>query len=134
MSLTMEKRLERLEKLLAELVSDNRSVPVVVEGRRDERALRGLGLSGEIYQLNVGRPIVDRVEEVVHRHGSVIILTDWDRKGEQLHRRVGELVRAGDGKVHGTFWRSLRPLVHKDIQAVEDLDMLMAQLREKSRA
>ena len=127
-----DKRLERLEKLLEELREENLSAPVLVEGKRDRDALRQLGLEGDIELLNVGSSMAERIGRRVTGGQRIIVLTDWDRKGEELFRRLGELAFAEGYPVVERYWRKMRPLIQKDIQAVEDLATLMAQLRRRS--
>lgn len=77
--------LEELEDALKVLIETNCSgIPVVVEGEKDVAALRSLGLSGEIVQLNVGLSIPDFCDKLSERFSEVIVLTDWDRTGGRL--------------------------------------------------
>jgi len=124
-----EERLERLERVLAELVEVNDRVPVIVEGTRDRDALVSLGLKGEVPLVNVGRPLSDVIGSIAREHGELVVLTDWDRKGQILFDRLSRLARSEGLRAIEEPWRRLRPLVRKDIQAVEDLPTLFAQLR-----
>ena len=128
-----ERRLERLELLLDELRAAAATAPVLVEGKRDREALEMLGLGGDVMILNVGSSLIDRVTRLTSEHDTIILLMDWDRKGQELFHRLEHLIRAEGGHVEGRFWRGLRPLVQKDIRAVEDLHMLVEQLRKKCK-
>lgn len=76
--------LEVLEKTLDELRVENKTVPIVVEGEKDEEALRRLHVTGEIIRYNQGLSIPDFCGKLMGRYKKVILLTDWDRRGGRL--------------------------------------------------
>ncbi len=59
------------------------NIPVIVEGRNDKKALQELGLVN-IFTLNM--PLFKIVERIQGKE--VVILTDLDKKGKQLYRRI----------------------------------------------
>ena len=70
---------------------------LIVEGKRDARALNTLGLKN-ILPIN-GRPlnaIVDLVADLreSHQYSDIIVLTDFDREGRHIAGRLGALLRA----------------------------------------
>jgi len=69
---------------LVEAVEESKDLPVVVEGKRDVRALRKLGFNN-IFPLN--KPIFAMIEGVSH-YKEVIILTDLDTEGKKLYRKL----------------------------------------------
>jgi len=79
-----EKSLDDLEKALFELIEENKTTPIIVEGDKDIEALRKLGLSGEIIRFNQGLSIPDFCDMISRKYKSIILLTDWDRKGGYL--------------------------------------------------
>ena len=79
-----ERSLEDVEKALSELTEENKKVPIIVEGNKDVKALRKLGITGEIIRLNIGKSISDFCDMISKKYKNVIILTDWDRKGGYL--------------------------------------------------
>ena len=76
-----EKSLEDLEKALFELREENKTVPIIVEGNKDIAALRKLDVTGEIIRFNQGMSIPDFCDMISQKYKSIILLTDWDRKG-----------------------------------------------------
>jgi 5S rRNA maturation endonuclease (ribonuclease M5) len=80
----LEERFSKGIELLLEISS--LGVPVVVEGIKDITALRGLGLTGPIYSL-AGHSIVSFADELASSE-SLLILFDFDRRGEQLARQL----------------------------------------------
>lgn len=112
--------------------------PVVVEGASDEVALRELGLTGPIVRLNLGVSVLATVEELVadhtdHRAGGgpplagFILLTDWDRTGGQLARRLREAGKACGLRADSEYRRRLAFLTGSQIRCVEDLPGFLAR-------
>ena len=62
----------------------NKTIPIIVEGNKDIEALRKLGINGEIIGFNMGLSIPDFCDMIAKKYKSIIILTDWDRKGGYL--------------------------------------------------
>ena len=73
------------KKLFLELLSLNSKKIILVEGKKDVRALESLGclcvheIKGELYQF---------CERIAQEHKKVIILTDTDAAGERLYKIV----------------------------------------------
>lgn len=91
--MNLERCVEEVELALDELVELNNSIPVIVEGIKDRRALRTLGLTGDIITLNKGISLSDFADYISERYDEVIILSDWDRRGGSLCRRLKELFK-----------------------------------------
>jgi len=106
---------------VADLVEANLTVAVIVEGERDVRSLRELGLSGEIVTLNSGIPIFNLVEAFSRRQSRAIILTDWDRRGGQLCRVLMDAFEANQVRYDVDLRARLTLLTRKDIKDVESL-------------
>lgn len=83
-----KKSIEDLEKIIDELGEENRSIPIIVEGKKDIEALRKLDISGSIISVNVGVPLIDFCDKIAQEYTDIIILTDWDRKGGYLCRTI----------------------------------------------
>ena len=94
---------------------------ILVEGERDRDSLRRLGIDGEIQTLHSGRTLADRIQELGDRHGRVIVLTDWDRKGGRLARRLGEYGPGGRPKIDLLLRRELAALLRNEVVHVEGL-------------
>ncbi len=127
-----EELFEKLRKLLDELIECNRTIPVVVEGIKDVKALRSLGLEGEIISLNQGERVFTLTEALSREHSEIIILTDWDRTGGHLCRLLREGFES-NGVKHNVGFRSKLVLYtrheNKDIEGLPGfMDRLMAEL------
>ena len=79
-----ETSLEEVEKAIANLLEENETVPIIVEGEKDVEALRKLGITGKIIRLNTGVSISTFCDRIAQQYQTIILLTDWDRKGGHL--------------------------------------------------
>ena len=111
----------RIIELFEELIVANEEIPIIVEGKRDEAALRRLGVKGEIIRLNIGRPILDFCEDVARNYDEVIILPDWDAKGAQLFNKLKRNFKYTNVKTVKKFWRDFKRFCSKDVHEVEYL-------------
>jgi 5S rRNA maturation endonuclease (ribonuclease M5) len=76
-----KKSFEELEKVLFELIEENKKIPIVVEGDKDVFSLKKLGVTGKIITTNSGLSIIDFCDKIAKDYKEIILLTDWDRKG-----------------------------------------------------
>jgi len=122
-------RLERIEELITELqtLTDSGAV-IVVEGRKDAESLRLLGIKGEI-KLAAQQPLLEFTELLVKCEKDIVLLTDWDKKGSIVGRKIRQHLSAY-GIVPNTEIRSrIRMLVKKRIKDVESLNNYVNKLR-----
>ena len=77
--------------------------PIIIEGRRDRIALKVLGFTGPIEQVNRGWSQSRFVTYIYEKYGiinkvdqgcSVSLLMDWDRTGGRLQKKLGERFEA----------------------------------------
>src|SRR3989475_7439157 len=83
-----------LEKVIEDLAEKNRLAPIIVEGEYDRRALRALGLIGDIRLINEGSTIFGLGQSMVRAHRQALILTHWDDRGPRLDRQLRDLLAA----------------------------------------
>ena len=130
--MTKKEQLDELEKLLDRLRAASERFPVLVEGARDVAALRRLGLEGELLKLNRGEGLVARADALSHQYKDIILLTDWDYKGVELHDRLKRLLQDAQVRTDDFFWSRLRKLVGGGSRTVEDLPAFLEILRERA--
>ena len=126
---TSQKRLDEFSKIMNYL--NNLDCPVVVEGKRDTSALKILGYSGLIIELNDGRSVLSTVESLAQKLGSsgkFVIMTDWDRTGGKLAKQLKEYGESSDLYADLTIRRSLALLFSKDISCIEELPTVIRTL------
>ena len=112
---------KKIHELFEELQLLNYEIPIIVEGKNDESALRELGMVGEILKLNTGQSILDFCEEIANKHHEVILLMDWDVKGQQLFKRLKRYFKPAKVKTNDKYWRKLKKYCSKEISEIEQL-------------
>ncbi len=120
-------RAERLHEVIEALCEVNRSIPVVVEGKKDLQALRRLGLSGDIIPLHGGKGLYEFSEELAEKFPKVILLPDWDTKGEALFTSLKENLH-GHWEEYSAFRDLLRMICQKEIKDIEGIPKLLLRL------
>ncbi len=120
-------RAERLREVLEDLKEANRFVPVIVEGPRDKRALKKLGLVGEIITFHRGKPMYEFCEDVAVHHDRLVLLMDWDTEGERLQGKLGRELK-GHWEEFASFRSLLKILCQRDVNDVEGMPKLLMRL------
>ncbi len=120
-------RAERLREVLAELIEANRTVPVIVEGKKDALALRSLGIEGRIITLHRGQNLYEFSEDILETFGQAILLLDWDQKGDQMTRSLEESLEGHVEEFRG-FREMIRMMCQKDIKDIESIPTLLRRL------
>lgn len=120
-------RAEKLREAIAELSEANRLAPVIVEGKRDALALRRVGLEGAIITLHSGKSLHEFCEGIRGRYRRVILLLDWDARGETLYKSLCINLR-GLWEEFSPFRSTLKNLCQKDISDIEGIPKLLSRL------
>ncbi len=121
--------LESLEELLAALIEASaQGAATIVEGRRDELALRALGLTGPVIMAS-RRSALDLAEDAARSYREIILLTDWDRKGDEMARIIEQHLRSAGSRPDGEIRSGIKKLVRKEIKDVESLHHYVERMR-----
>jgi 5S rRNA maturation endonuclease (ribonuclease M5) len=108
--------------------------PVIVEGKRDTKALRNLDFRGIIIELNDGNSVLSTVENIAHKFGrrsKFVVLTDWDRTGEILAKQLKEYGESCDLIPNLHIRQKLSFLSSKEITCIEELPTFVNALKSK---
>jgi len=103
---------------------------IVVEGKHDVTSLRNLGIYGKIVPLG-GQPLLNFADTLAYGSDSVIVLTDWDRRGNELAQRIAMYLQPYTVTVDTSLRDRLKKLVQKDIKDVQGLGRYLAGLQQK---
>lgn len=120
-------RAERLREVFEHLIEVNKTVPVIVEGKKDTSALKSLGVTGEIITLHNGKNLYDFCDDIIHRFHRVVLLSDWDRKGEDLNKILSAYLK-GHWEEYSSFRDLLKVLCQKEIKDIEGIPKLIRKL------
>ncbi|MBC7081052.1 MAG: toprim domain-containing protein [Thermoplasmatales archaeon] len=123
-----EENLYEIEKAIEKLKEENRSIPIIVEGEKDVKALHELDVRGEIITLHGS--VSNLCDEIALKYKEVIILTDWDEEGWKLCRRIEENLR---GRIKcNTDYRIIFSKIMNS-RNVEGMPKFIKNLRKKVR-
>jgi len=125
--------LEEFRELWGKLRGDATEVGtvVVVEGERDRRSLRRLGLEGPIALVHRGETLSGTAQRLVRQARHVIVLTDWDNEGGQFARRLKEFLEAEQLKLDLDYRRRLARILRGELVHVEGLHGWARRLAER---
>jgi 5S rRNA maturation endonuclease (ribonuclease M5) len=129
-----QNKLEPIESILDELSNcAKQGAIIIVEGLKDARALNNLGINGD-FELATHQTIMDFCEKVARQNRSVIILTDWDRRGNLLEEKLVSIFRSLDLIPDVKLRKKLSLLVKSEIKDVEGLPSYVLKLRQLARS
>ena len=111
--------LELWRKLLADSLVPG--TVVVVEGERDRRSLRRLGLAGAIVAVHEGQTLSGTAQRLTATSRRVILLTDWDSEGGRLAHRLKEFLSAERLDLDLDYRRRLASALRGELVHVEGL-------------
>jgi 5S rRNA maturation endonuclease (ribonuclease M5) len=122
--------LEGLEELISTLLESSRQgAAIIVEGPRDREALRALGALGPVI-LASRRPALEVAEVAAREYQEIILLTDWDGKGEEMALVIEQYLRSSKARTDTEIRARLKKLVKKEIKDVESLSIYVERMRE----
>lgn len=132
---SMEKKLEEVLRVLDNLATESANgIPIIVEGRRDVKALNELKIRGKIIQAKSrGKNFLDLLS-VIEAYGKdeVILLLDFDRRGRELTRYLTQCLEKTKIRPNTVFWRKLSSLLRRDIKDIEGLSAYIKTLMRKT--
>jgi len=118
----------KLRSLIDELIkySEDGAI-IIVEGKNDVKALRMLGVKGEIVtSANCSNAkLVDKI-----RNRNVIILTDWDRRGDDLEKDLVTKFSSWGVVPDTELRRKIFSIVGRTVTSVEDLVKFIINVEE----
>ena len=126
------KRLERIEELLSELSEHSeKGAVIIVEGKRDILSMKRLGIEGS-FELATHHSLFNFSERIAQLGCEVIILTDWDRRGDLLAAKLSEYFGNFGIKPELQIRNKLKLITQKEIKDVESLYTYVSKLRSKT--
>jgi 5S rRNA maturation endonuclease (ribonuclease M5) len=111
----------RLFLRLREEVATGRVV-VLVEGERDRRSLKALGLRGPVELVHAGRTMSELAARLSREGRRVVVLTDWDAAGGQLARKLREFLEAEAVGIDLEYRRRFARVLRGEVVHVEGLN------------
>ncbi len=116
--LVTSQEVEGIKKFVFQLNQMRKSV-VIVEGKRDSKALRKLGFVGRIEEFHRFGGMINFADSVA-QYDNIIILFDGDRKGKYLTGKTIQLLERRTN-VDLTFKKRLTSITKGKIRFIEQL-------------
>jgi len=142
-------RFEVAGRALGEARQRNRPVddggaacPVLIEGKKDEVALRRLGFTGPVERVNRGWDRERLAAHLYETYGTrnqvdngdaIILLMDWDRTGGRLQHDIGNSLEGFDMRIDTRTRMELARALKPEGRTVESLGAHAPALREAMR-
>lgn len=124
------RRLLRIEEELEELkFCVEEGVPILIEGKRDEEALRELGINGNFIKVSgSGLKLYEIAEKAVESSSKVVILTDFDKKGNELAKRLSKDIQSLGSHPNLKIRRKIMGMTRRYIKDIQSLPKHINQL------
>jgi 5S rRNA maturation endonuclease (ribonuclease M5) len=110
----------------------DRGGTIVVEGLKDRKSLRKLGIKGPIFCLQSSRRNALGFAEELQDGQDVLVLTDFDREGVSLARRLTRILNSRRIRTNLSLWQALRHLTRSDVRSIEELPKYHQRLQVES--
>ncbi len=135
MSTRLRDKEEKILQIIAKLTEESvKGKLVIVEGKKDELALRELGIMGRVITVKTGGKSFLQAGAEIEKLGApdVILLLDFDRRGKEGTMHLKRNLERAKVKVDMRFWRDLQALVGRNIACIESLPSYLNTLRNKA--
>ncbi len=111
---------------LEELRELSQELPIIVEGRRDEEALRCLGVDAEFFYVS-SSPFYELCDTIAENYSDVILFTDIDREGRKLAGKLKRYLGERGIRVNEKYRLSLLGML--DTHQVENLYKRLSRVK-----
>jgi 2,5-diamino-6-(ribosylamino)-4(3H)-pyrimidinone 5'-phosphate reductase len=135
LSSRLKEKEEKFLKIMDSLSKEsNNGIPILVEGKKDVRTLRNLGIKGLIITIKTrGKTFLDVISKIKKLEAKkVILLLDFDKRGKEGTRCLQNNLEHNKINYNINFWLDLIALTSKEIQFIESLDVYVLNLAKKS--
>jgi len=126
-------RLERFQQILNQIANESSSGSVIiVEGQKDLKSLRELGIVGPVLCLQSSRKNANEFTQNMVGSKKVIVLTDFDREGISLAKKLSRNLNAQNLNANMVLWKNLRELTRSDVRSIEELPKYLERLQQET--
>ena len=118
-----EELLEIIKRIIKE--SEDGS-PIIVEGERDLKALRALGVKGTIIIYRSREDLMEKISMLKPAH--VILLLDMDCEGEEKTMYLKKFLEGLVGNINLTYWNTLRKFRVFGLTTIESIPKILDKM------
>ena len=113
----------RLTRIVEELsYRTEQGTPILIEGKKDEEALKRLGINGNIIKVSgSGLKLFEIAEKAVGSSSEVIILTDFDKKGDMLAKKLSTDIQSLGSHPDLNIRKNIMKITRRYIKDIESL-------------
>jgi 5S rRNA maturation endonuclease (ribonuclease M5) len=124
-----EQVLERLRHFVGMLNEESeKGSIIVVEGRRDAKALSSIGFTGHPAVFHNFKGVADFVDCHGHEKKKIILLLDMDRTGKYLTHKLLSNLQSRRNNVSLFYKHALAKITNGKVRHVEDLTVYAPQM------
>jgi 5S rRNA maturation endonuclease (ribonuclease M5) len=127
----MKERLERLERVLDDLLEMSDGKIILVEGPKDRMAVTLLGVRAEIICVQYDGPL-KTAERLFEMKKEAVIMTDWDKKGDIIAKDLENALSSLCVRYDDTIRSRIRSVCAGEIKDVQSLPSLYCRLVTES--
>ena len=99
-----------------------KGTPILIEGKKDEEALNKLGIKGNIIKVSgSGLKLFEIAEKAVDSSSEVIILTDFDKKGDILAKKLSYDIQSLGSHPDLNIRKNIMKITRRYIKDIESL-------------
>jgi len=126
--------MEETNRILDQLRTQSEAgVPIIVEGRRDEAALRRLGITGKVHCLKARGESRHEFLDRLNGTKEAIVLTDFDREGKELETWLYKELSQRGVKSNLKLWIRIRSIARTEVRSVEEIPNFIQALEARAR-
>lgn len=120
----------RLSRIVEELsFRTEQGTTILIEGKKDEEALKKLGINGNIIKVSgSGLKLFEVAERAIESSSEVIILTDFDKQGSILAKKLSNDIQSLGSHPDLNIRKKLMNITRRHIKDIESLPKHLKQL------
>jgi 2,5-diamino-6-(ribosylamino)-4(3H)-pyrimidinone 5'-phosphate reductase len=135
LSTRLKEKYEKLQQTIKILSEESaKGTLIVVEGKKDQEALRSLEINGPILTAKTGGKTFTETTHAITKTNpkEVILLMDFDRRGKEGIKRLKQDLEKNRITPNLKFWQDLKALLSREVQCIESLPAYLQTLQEKT--
>lgn len=118
-----EELLEIIKRIIKE---SEEGSPIIVEGERDLKALRAIGVRGPIIIYRSREDLVEKISMLKPAH--VILLLDMDYEGEEETMYLKKFLEGFVGNIDLKYWNMLRKFRVFGLTTIESIPKILDKM------
>ncbi len=127
----LKDELNGLLEILERIKAEDSEVPIIVEGKKDKKALKKLGIERKIIQIKKGKRVFRIIEDLRGKYEKVIILTDWDHSGGKLCYKIKKACESNAIEYDIDYRKEIIKYLKKEVKDVESIPSFVDRAKRR---